>query len=416
MTAFGKVTHLPVGRGRQGGVGGGSGRRISRSVPGAVLAYPVFSRIRVEREHEDGGVFGVFVTVSGRERPDVIYIQLAFASPVGSSDSCPNVVVGRCGGGNDSEPNVSLGFEARLDFPIPFAGGMRTDRTYGRNRSVGFGKRRSARVERESVDGHARIPRGAYEGRNFRFRFGLGFRSRGLDRYGNRFSFYDEVRKVLRGPRMRTEQSGNVTGRNFGFGKISGDDGQFRTRNDRGGLKKGNRSRRSARFGDMEIRRSYHRGSRIVRRGRFGSEAPPRRSAGDFEFIGIEPKLYEIRTPRGIIRSRRVPLASGKGDTRSVDVRERSGEGVCGIVDNVIPWRITRNRRFGGDSRLYRPDVRFNGGVARVVGISGERYESDGRENGEYDYHDDELRERESRFQTLRSHVLGNGFVHMPIG
>ena len=71
-------------------------------------------------------------------------------------------------------------------------------------------------------------------------------------------------------------------------------------------------------------------------------------------------------------------------------------------MNDVISRRIPGNSGFGRNSRHYGADVRLRRGIPRVLGISGKREESYGREDGENGYDYDEFDEREASEKPFR--------------
>lgn len=100
-------------------------------------------------------------------------------------------------------------------------------------------------------------------------------------------------------------------------------------------------SRRSVRPRNGDVGRSNGRRGGIERSGVRGK---PRNSKGgtvlgrDFELVGIEFKLYEIRVASGVIGSGRVPISSREGDWRQrrVECHETAGKRGSGRMDDVI--------------------------------------------------------------------------------
>lgn len=117
---------------------------------------------------------------------------------------------------------------------------------------------------------------------------------------------------------------------------------------------------------------------------------------GRFEFVGVQLQFYVIRVSGGVIRVRVVPISTRKGVRYAVNVYESAGKRRSGIVDHELSRGFSRNCGFRGDGCLYGPDVRPGRGVFRVLGISGKREKSYGREYRENAYDDDELDERKS--------------------
>ena len=138
---------------------------------------------------------------------------------------------------------------------------------------------------------------------------------------------------------------------------------------------------------------------RSVRTGVEGSQEAfePSREAGsgNLEFFRIQLQFGVIRFSRGIVRIEkgRSQVSAGQRLTRSVNVRERSREGVIRVMGNVMAGRISRNGSLRNDRRLNRPDIRLYRRILSVLRIPGKRQEADGREYREDGNDDDELDE-----------------------
>lgn len=130
---------------------------------------------------------------------------------------------------------------------------------------------------------------------------------------------------------------------------------------------------------------------------RHGKErGPPRSRSGYAEFGGIHLQFYEVGFAGGIIRSGGVPIAPGKRHRISVYGDKGPRERRSGIVHDVVPRGIPRNRAFRIDRGIHGSDVGFHGRFLRVFGVPRKGEKPDGGEYGQDGYHDDELGERES--------------------
>lgn len=116
----------------------------------------------------------------------------------------------------------------------------------------------------------------------------------------------------------------------------------------------------------------------------------------NLELRTVHLEFREVGIACRIIRSRLVPISSGEGGRTFGKSYHGSRKRPVRIVDYVIAGRISGRGAFAHYGRIHRTDVRFYGGLLRVLGISGKRQKTHRRENGENGDYDDELRKGES--------------------
>lgn len=176
--------------------------------------------------------------------------------------------------------------------------------------------------------------------------------------------------------------------------------------------------------GDLEIRRGsgfvtgsdggIHRADDevfpIERRGarRLGTEE------SDFEFFGVQFEFGVVGISGRIIRSGDVPVPARQGRLVSVDERERPGERRSGIVNYVVPGGVSGNDGFGGDRRIYRPNVRLGGGIFGVLRITGQCQEPDGRQNRQNRDNYDQFYESERRKALFKPETFHGADIRNP--